>query len=260
MKFIQNNNYTYFFIICVPIVTIIIICSLIKYYKRKNKKILISIEGNIGVGKTTFLNMLKNSDYFKKNSIFVEEPIDDWINLKDEHDKNLLKKFYDDKERWSYTFQNCAYITRMYKMTDALNKNKKFIFLDRSIKTDKNVFAKMLRDDSTEEHMYIDKCEWDTYNLWNDFFEKFILGDTKQIIIYLYCEPEIAHNRILKRNRIEENTIPQEYLKKLHYYHENWIKKEKNILKLNCNIDFENNKKISDDIFKKVKKFINSKL
>lgn len=39
-------------------------------------------------------------------------------------------------------------------------------------------------------------------------------------IIYLKCEPEICMERIKKRNRKGEESIPLEYLRKVHDRHE----------------------------------------
>jgi len=60
---------------------------------RFKKIIKISLDGNIGAGKTTFLNNLKEK--FDKIGLpisIVVEPVDIWESL------NLLKMFYEDKQ------------------------------------------------------------------------------------------------------------------------------------------------------------------
>lgn len=220
--------------------------------KRRNNKKVIAIEGNIGVGKTTLIEYLKQYDKLNKKSIFVSEPVDEWINLKDDDDKNILGKFYEDKKRWGYSFQNLIYYTRMIVTIDAMKQtNKPIIFLDRSLGTDKNVFEKMLSDDK-----YIGKLENDLYDLWNNFYEKYITRSSKKNIIYLRCEPQIAHERIRKRGRKEEIDIDIKYLEKLHQYHESWIAKEinnnNNVLIIDCNKDMNKNK-----ICENINNFIN---
>ena len=42
-------------------------------------------------------------------------------------------------------------------------------------------------------------------------------------IIYLRTDPEIVYERIKNRNRLEENTIPLQYLIELHNLHEEWL-------------------------------------
>lgn len=43
------------------------------------------------------------------------------------------------------------------------------------------------------------------------------------LIVYLRTTPEVAYDRILKRNRSEEKTVPFEYIKALHDIHEDWL-------------------------------------
>ena len=66
--------------------------------------IIISIEGNIGAGKTTILEELKtrmgNSSYIK----FVKEPVDIWETVRDEDGKTILEKFYEDSKKYAFQF------------------------------------------------------------------------------------------------------------------------------------------------------------
>jgi deoxyadenosine/deoxycytidine kinase len=206
-----------------------------------NKKIIISIEGNIGVGKSSFIELLKKNLNEEKYE-YIPEPVDEWLSLKDENGKNLLQTFYEDKKRWGYTFQNIAYLTRMNKIIDAIQKsNKDFIILDRSLSADLNTFTKMLYEEGS-----MNELEWNAYNMWNNFFDQKFGKDIEHLIVYLRCDPEISYERSKKRNRNEEKEIPLEYFKKLNKYHEDWLmRKEKvspsgihRILILNSNKDF----------------------
>lgn len=215
---------------------------------------IVSIEGNIGVGKTTFINKLRNIDI--SDVEFINEPVNEWLNLKDENGNNFLDIFYKDMKRWGYTFQNLAYITRMRNVVEKLMvPNNRYVITDRSIETDKNVFAKMLHDDKI-----MDDLEWNIYNYWNNFFETYIKKTTKHNVIYLKSSPEIAMERIKKRGRIEEATIPFDYIKKLSNYHDDWLidGNSCNVLVLDCNQDFENNEEILNDFIVKTKNFIMS--
>lgn len=42
-------------------------------------------------------------------------------------------------------------------------------------------------------------------------------------IVYLRTDPETVYERIKKRNRHEEHTIPLQYLRDLHDLHEDWL-------------------------------------
>jgi deoxyadenosine/deoxycytidine kinase len=210
--------------------------------------IIISIEGNIGVGKSTFIEkvLVNNFDDCEK----VSEPVEVWKTLTDENDKNILELFYNDKKRWAYSFQNVACITRMMKIEEMIRKSeKKYIFLDRSLGTDYNVFEKMLYNSGE-----ISEIEHKMYNLWCSFYANYVRENSKIIYIYLKCDPNICLERINKRNRMEEKLITLDYLEKLNEYHDNWLlKEEDNIIILDCNDDFENNIEKQNEMIRIIK-------
>ena len=56
---------------------------------------IISIEGNIGSGKSTLIKKLK--EIIKNDDIlFLDEPVDEWMEIKDENGEHILSKFYED--------------------------------------------------------------------------------------------------------------------------------------------------------------------
>lgn len=186
--------------------------------------IIISIDGNIGAGKSTFLNQLKKQ--FPKFH-YVDEPVDTWTKFVNEDGENLLEVFYKDRKRWSYTFQNCAFLTRVRAITKAIKDWKQTcisnpseaehnIFItERSVATDFNVFAKMLHQDGS-----LNKMEWDMYRNWYHF----LFTDCRIAgILYITCSSEKCAERINIRNRQGEDGIPLEYLESLHKAHEDWI-------------------------------------
>lgn len=217
---------------------------------------IIIVEGNIGVGKSTFIKLFANQF---KNSVVIDEPVDLWTEIKDDNGENILGVFYSDIERWAYTFQSMAYVTRMMKIEDKIRENKyDYIFLDRSLGTDRNVFEKMLYDDKK-----INQIEHQIYNLWADFYHKYVRIESSYPIIYLRAEPEVSFERIKKRGRVEEQNITLDYLQKLHQYHEAWLnsstqnqKNLQSIIIVDCNKDFEddvnNRNNIFNDIIKKL--------
>ena len=44
-------------------------------------------------------------------------------------------------------------------------------------------------------------------------------------VIYIQCPPEVCVERIKKRSREGEDTIPLDYLEKIHNKHEEWLNK-----------------------------------
>ena len=127
---------------------------------------IISIEGNIGSGKSTILTMLRDLLKDNENIIFVDEPVSEWANVKD-NNRNILELFYQDKKTYSFCFQILAYITRLRKLLDLKDRESKIIICERSIYTDKYVFAKMLYQQN-----HINEIEWQSYNYWFDSFKK----------------------------------------------------------------------------------------
>jgi deoxyguanosine kinase len=179
---------------------------------------LISIEGNIGSGKSTVIEWLKTQE--NKNIVFVDEPVNEWLSIKDKDGMNALDCFYKDQKQNAFCFQILAYITRLKKLILKLEEyaNQDIIIItERSIDTDRNVFAKMLYEDGL-----ISSIEWETYNYWFDTFQHI---STVNTIIYIKTDPEKCIERINIRNRTEETNIGLEYLEKCHKYHNDWLNK-----------------------------------
>lgn len=175
---------------------------------------LFTIEGNIGSGKSTFVNILKNNLQHDKTICFLQEPVDIWESIKDESGKNMIEKFYLNPEKYAFTFQMMAYISRLSILKKAIKKGYKTIISERSLNTDRFVFAKMLYDDGK-----IEKVNYDVYLKW---FDEFVSDIPKETIVYIKADVNIVSERIKKRNRKGEH-IPIEYLKKCDKYHDDWI-------------------------------------
>jgi deoxyadenosine/deoxycytidine kinase len=174
---------------------------------------LISIEGNIGSGKSTLVEYLKSLGTY----LFVDEPVNEWLTIKDKDGSNALECFYKDKKENAFCFQILAYITRLKKLMDKLKNNPSnvIIITERSIETDRNVFAKMLYEDG-----FLSSIEWETYNYWFNTFKDVSKVD---LIIYIKTSPEKCLERINKRNRVEESNIKLDYLEKCNKYHDDWL-------------------------------------
>lgn len=184
--------------------------------------LIISIEGNIGSGKSTLLRELKarNPDWQ-----IIDEPVDQWLTLKNERGECLLELFYKDKRRWAYTFQNTALLTRIQSTREAIQRweaagrpGKGVFITERCVQTDANVFAKLMRDDGE-----IDDLEWTLYKKWYDAFGKTV--PEPSAYIHVDTPVTVCHERILKRGRDGEGgTIPVEYLDKLDTAHFRWLR------------------------------------
>ena len=63
------------------------------------------VEGNIGAGKTTFLQPFLNHEKIVQ---VCTEPVEKWRNLQGH---NLLQKMYQDPKRWSFELQSYIQLT-----------------------------------------------------------------------------------------------------------------------------------------------------
>lgn len=197
-----------------------------KKVKKDNGNIIVSIEGNIGSGKSTIINFLKSIQGDK--ILFVDEPVNEWKNIFVDG-KNALDHFYSDISKNSFWFQILAYITRLKLLLETIENNPgKIIICERSIYTDKHVFAQMLY-----EKGFFSEIEWKTYLYWFDTFK----NKTKlDYVLYVNTNPEECMNRINKRNREEEiGKIDIDYLKLCHEKHVDWLKENKNIKVIEIN-------------------------
>ena len=102
---------------------------------RSGRPFVVSIEGNIGSGKST---MLKYFEKFQDVEL-VPEPVAEWCDV---GGHNLLGKLYEDPKRWSFQFQSYVQLTRLQllkKQTDCSVKiiersiqNNRFCFLENA--------------------------------------------------------------------------------------------------------------------------------
>ena len=108
-----------------------------------------------------------------------------------------------------------AFISRVHEIEEMKKLNKKYNFVERSVYTDRNVFTQL-----NVENGNIDEIQQKVYEQWFSVFsEKFNLRP--QGYIYLKTSPEICEERIKKRDRSGESSIPLEYLTKLDILHTN---------------------------------------
>lgn len=171
---------------------------------------LLLVEGNIGVGKTTFLNMLST---YLENSVVISEPCDEWQNI---DGQNLLDAFYKDNQRWACTMQLYVLMTAVRKLQRSIVPSCNLYIMERSLYTSRYCFAKNLLLMGK-----MDDLEWALYSdVWNWYVKQSLQPSA---IIYLRAEPEICYERMKVRARTEEGVVPLEYLKMLHERHDEWL-------------------------------------
>lgn len=200
---------------------------------------MISVEANVGAGKSSFLKIF--GEKWPELFNVILEPLEEWQLKYSDVDNNILGLFYSDIPRWGYTFQSNAFITRIQKYENE-KKNGMINLTERSILSDHHIFAQMLYDDGK-----MNQIEWKLYQNWfNWLSDKFNAKPEK--IIYLRCDPQIAYERVKKRARSEEETISLEYLTRLSEYHDKWLLNESSIPVKVYNVDedfIDNDEKIN---------------
>lgn len=198
----------------------------------------IFIEGNIGVGKSTFINKIRNKYQDKFN--YIEEPIEEWTEHVIDNSEtkiNYLNLYYSNQVKYSFLFQCLALLSLVNNKIKGKNN-----IIERSIYSCIYVFSKNLYNNKI-----ISFEEYEFLKLWKK--KQYKEKDFK--IIYLEDTVENCFERIKKRNRPEEKNITIEYLKQLEdNYKELLIKYKNNIIVVKC---IENLDEIIDKLFKNEK-------
>ena len=172
---------------------------------------IISIEGNIGVGKSTLIDNLET--YYKneniENVIILREPVDAWTLFVDSKDnEKILTKFYNDPKKFSFSFQILVLKTILELLVETIEKNSncKLIICERSILSSRHVFTKMIYDSSQMNEL--------EYKIYESLFDEWVNSTvfTPSKIVYLNITPAVSYERIVKRSRVGENVIELDYV------------------------------------------------
>ena len=231
-----------------------------------SQPIIISIEGNIGAGKSTILEELTARMGESSYITFVKEPVDIWETVRDEDGKTILEKFYEDSKKYAFQFQVMALTTRLALIRNAVRTNPdcKVIICERSVDADKQIFAKMLHADGIISYL-----DYKVYCLLATEHSQDFKVDG---YVYINADAEVCHRRVTKRSRMGESQIELDYLRKCKKYHDDWLENYQNwdcnkdklqtrVLNLNTNADVSYDKDNEDDIGNKwindIEKFIN---
>jgi deoxyadenosine/deoxycytidine kinase len=184
--------------------------------KPHKKPFTISLEGNVGSGKTRLINYLKEQDDMK-GIIFIDEQLDKWQNF---NGKNLLKMFYENPKRWSFTFQSCALLSMIERQLPS--ENAEIRIMERSPCSSLKIFAHSMFTSG-----YISEVEKDTLTNWLK-----LLNDSGTVnlkldgIVYVKTSVPVAMDRISFRNREGEEHLTEGYAEELDKAHEKWLSED----------------------------------
>jgi deoxyadenosine/deoxycytidine kinase len=156
----------------------------------------ITIEGNIASGKSTLA--LKLQEKYRIPTFL--EKIDSWT---------LLGQFYENPERWGFTFN----VEVLLSMMEWKNNNYLSIY-ERSPLSCAYVFTQHQYDSGV-----LNKKEHD---IFQKIYKEF--GWDQDYIIYIETDPNVCFERLQKRNRSCESQVSLSYLEDIHKKHSDMIK------------------------------------
>ncbi|MEK6579691.1 MAG: deoxynucleoside kinase [Bdellovibrionota bacterium] len=162
----------------------------------------IAIAGNIGTGKTTLTHMLSQQFGWTPHFEAVKE-------------NPYLSDFYRDMGRWSFPLQ-IFFLNNRFRAHQGVTQGTQSSIQDRSIYEDANIFARNLYEQGNmEERDYKNYLE--LYEVMCQFLTP------PDLIIYLRKSLPKLKERIILRARDFEKNIPEEYLKNLNRYYDDWM-------------------------------------
>ncbi|MBN1265414.1 MAG: deoxynucleoside kinase [Anaerolineales bacterium] len=165
-------------------------------------KHFVAVAGNIGVGKSTLVEMLSNRLNWKP----FYEPVGE---------NPYLADFYRDMHAWSFHSQ-VFFLTRRLRAHKDLISHPTSVIQDRSVYEDAEVFAKNLfLQNNMLERDYLSYRE--LYLVLSEFLPP------PDLVIYLRASTATLLQRITRRGRSYEQQIQSEYLDQLNQLYEDWI-------------------------------------
>ena len=176
---------------------------------------IIAIEGNIGAGKSVLLNKLRPAFAHRQDVVFVDEPVDEWLSMKDRAGASILQRYYEDPAKHAFSFQMLACLTRLKRLRAALATGAKFIICERSLDTDRHVFAELL-------HAAGHLSPWE-FKIYTDWYDTFSADIPPVAHLYLVADGATCAQRIKGRGREGEDVDP-EYLMQCGQAHDSWLR------------------------------------
>lgn len=185
-----------------------------------NKKVLhVSVEGGIGVGKSTVLSRLKTLIGNLNGVEFVDEPVHEWV----EH--GFLQHMYDNSLN-KCAFQHLVLMSLAADFGKAIvYKNPSIVITERSPVSNYHVFAKEnLKGIELEAYHFV----------WNRFMS---VSPEHVQSHYVYLDAHVSSlvHRRTTRNRDGEADISLEYMQAIHKRHTEWINSEANGITVDAN-------------------------
>ena len=177
----------------------------------------IGIIGNIGVGKSTLIESLKKAPLSNRLlEIWPDKTDEENLHtFPEEFDAGVLDAFYKDPVKHAFTAQIEFFNGRLVRQSQ-INRARGIILEDRTIFEDYHIFGK-----AQKIMGHLTEAEYIAYQRnYNLMMEKI---DEPDLVVYLRADTETLLNRIAKRGRDSEKTIPSDYLSLLNSLYEEFI-------------------------------------
>lgn len=186
----------------------------------------ISIEGNIGSGKSSLLTRICNE---LRLPVFLE-PVDEW--------KDWLSLFYTDPNRWGFSF-NVKVLMSFNKWKD----NKFKALYERSPISNRYVFGALQYENKRMSDLEL--------SLFDEIYEN--LAWSPDVVIYVRTDPNVCMERIKKRGRECEQQVPLEYIQAVHNKHDEVFITQRNN---NIKTFIVDGNKSTDEVFEEVRSIL----
>lgn len=152
----------------------------------------ITVEGPIGVGKTSLAKVIADTYQFELLKEIVDE-------------NPFLNKFYDDIAEWSFQTEMFFLCNRYKQLSDI---EKKYITKDIAVTADYHIFKNLIFAKRT-----LNESEYEKYEAIYQILTRDM--PVPNMVIYLDASLEVLINRINMRGRDFEKKISPEYLEQL---------------------------------------------
>lgn len=199
-----------------------------------SEKIFIAVAGNIGTGKTTLTQMLSRKFGWHAHFEAVR-------------DNPYLADFYKDMGRWSFNLQ-VFFLNHRFNAHQEITAGNQSAIQDRSIYEDANIFARNLYEAGT-----MSERDYRNYLALYNSMNKFLTPP--DLVLYLRKSLPKLKERIAKRGRDFEQSIPDQYLIDLNRYYDDWMQNYSQGKKLiidSDHLDFLNKPEDFDFIAKQI--------
>jgi deoxyadenosine/deoxycytidine kinase len=167
-----------------------------------NMERFIAVAGNIGVGKSTLVELLSQ----KLGYMPFYEPV---------AENPYLADFYEDMPAWGFHSQ-IYFLMRRLRIHHQLLDVDGSVIQDRSVYEDAEIFAHNLYLQDA-----INDRDYETYRELYQVLVEFL--PPPDLVVYLRASVPTLLNRIAKRGRDYERTINAGYLSDLNELYESWI-------------------------------------